>query len=95
MIKFKDILQEIKATAFNHRGSQINRLQFSEIEDYLNEKGINVDNAFNEMADEHEYIYVSNGFINALDRENDPSEWHHYFIKDGSNHFIAKKLRFK
>lgn len=86
--------KDMKSTTFTHRGSTINKLQFSEIEFYLEEKGINVNEAFAMMADENEFVYVSNGFLMGLKEEtNNEGEWHHYFKKDGDS-FEAGKLKF-
>lgn len=75
------------------KGSEINKIAFRDIEDYLEGKAINVNAAFNLLADEKEQIYVSNGFLSGLKNENTPGEWHHYFKKDG-NFFVAYKLKF-
>jgi hypothetical protein len=53
----------------NVKGSRVFKMQFSEIESYLEEKGFNVDQVFNMMADEKEMVYVSNGFLSALKSE--------------------------
>ncbi len=85
----------MKVQKFYSRGSEINKLQFSEIEDYLTEKGLNADEAFNVMADENEYVYVSNGFLRGLTAEsNDAGEWHHFFKKDGDNYLEAGNFAF-
>jgi len=79
----------------NYRGTEINKIQFSEIESYLEEKSMNVDAVFNMIADENEYAYVSNGFIRGLKaEENEPGEWHHYFQKESDGHFVAGKMMF-
>lgn len=86
----------MKIFKFKARATEINKLQFSEIEDYLEEKGLNVNEIFEMIADETEHIYVSNGFISALIAdENETGEWHHYFKKDVDGYFIAGKLKFK
>ena len=78
----------------NVKGSRIFKLQFSEIESYLEEKGMNVDRCFEMMADEKEMVYVSNGFISALKSEiTELGEWHHYFKKDG-NDFESFQMKF-
>lgn len=82
----------MKTFKFNHRGTEINKIQFSEIEMYLEEKGINVHDAFDLMADEKEFVYVSNGFVRCLFNENEIGEWHHFFVKE--NGFEALKLKF-
>jgi len=81
---------------FNHRGTEINKIAFSEIEFDLEGKGLDVDSVFMQIANEKEYIFVSNGFVNALEREENVSanEWHHYFIKESDGHFRAEKLNF-
>jgi hypothetical protein len=84
----------MKTVQFNHRGTTINKVQFSEVEDILEEKGFNVDNCFNNMADENEFIYVSNGFIFGLNNENNDTEWHHFFKKDADGNFEAFKMSF-
>ncbi len=76
------------------RGTEINKIPFFEIEGYIEKKGINVNEAFMLMADDQENVYVSNGFVSGLLRdENEPGEWHHYFKKEG-NYFEAYKLKF-
>jgi hypothetical protein len=85
----------MNAQTINHRGTAINKLQFSEVEDLLENKGINVNEAFNLLADEKEFIYVSNGFITGLKAdEKGENEWHHYFIKDVDGTFTAEKFKF-
>jgi hypothetical protein len=84
----------MKIRKFFHRGTEMNKIAFSEIEDYLLEKGIDADEAFALMADEHEVVYVSNGFVRGLlSDECESGEWHHYFKKE-DNHFVACKLQF-
>ena len=73
----------------------MNKIQFCEIEDYLLEKGIDADEAFALMADEKEFVYVSNGFLRGLTSDtNEFGEWHHYFKKEEDGHFVAGKLEF-
>lgn len=79
---------------FTHRGNTINKIRFSEIEGRLEHKGFYVDKCFELMADEHEVIYVSNGFLRGLSEENEQDEWHHYFKKDASGNFDAFKMPF-
>jgi hypothetical protein len=74
-------------------GTEMNKMQFSEIESYLEDKGINVMEAFSMLADEKEMIYVSNGFVSGLKSDNEIGEWHHFFKKEGG-HFIAGKFKF-
>lgn len=84
----------MKTEKYNIRGTEMNRIQFSEIEDLLSDKGINVNKAFELMADDREFVYVSNGFVRGLNSEiNESGEWHHFFVKDG-NTFEAKKFQF-
>ena len=86
----------MKTFKFFHRGSEINKIQFSEIEDLLLEKGFNIDDLFEIMADEDENIFVSNGFLRGLNAsENEEGEYHHYFKKDKYGSFDAFKLNFK
>lgn len=85
----------MKAQKYTIRGTEINKLQFSEIECYLEEKGMNVNEVFAQIADENEIIYVSNGFIRGLKEENEAGEWHHYFKKDADGNFDAGKLKFQ
>lgn len=85
----------MKTVKYNIRGTEMNKMQFSEVESYLEEKGINVNEAFSLMADEKEFIYVSNGFVAGLLKdENENGEWHHFFKKDIDGHFEAGKLQF-
>ncbi len=85
----------MNAQKLHIRGTEMNKMQFSEIEDYLTEIGINVNEAFELMADEKEFVYVSNGFVNGLKKEeNEKGEWHHFFKKDQDGNFEAGKLKF-
>ena len=84
----------MKAIQFNHRGTTINKIQFSEIESILEDKGFNVDSCFNAMADENEFIYVSNGFVSGLNNDNNDEEWHHFFKKDNDGSFEAFRMSF-
>jgi|DEB19_MinimDraft_2_1074335.scaffolds.fasta_scaffold63638_1 hypothetical protein len=85
----------MKALKYNIRGTEINKIQFSEIESYLEEKGLNSDAVFAMIADENEFIYVSNGFVKGLQKEeNEAGEWHHFFKKDIDGDFIAGKMNF-
>lgn len=85
----------MKIQKFNHRGTEINKISFSEIEFDLEQKGINANEAFSVMADDDENVFVSNGFVRGLKSvENEIGEWHHYFIKESEGHYIAEKLKF-
>lgn len=85
----------MKIQKLNIRGTEMNKIRFAEIESYLEERGLDVNSAFAQMADENEFVYVSNGFINGLVRdEKQDGEWHHFFKKDTEGHFIAGKLQF-
>lgn len=85
----------MKTEKYNIRGTEMNKIQFSEIEDLLSDKGIDVDNAFNLMADDREFVYVSNGFIRGINAEiNDSGEWHHFFKKESDGSFRAGKFQF-
>jgi hypothetical protein len=85
----------MKTQKLNIRGTEINKISFSEIELSLEEKGLNVDHIFVLLADQSEFVYVSNGFLRGLNStENEVGEWHHYFTKDIDGHFIAGKLNF-
>jgi hypothetical protein len=84
----------MKTEKYNIRGTEVNKIQFSEIESYLEEKGMNVNNVFNQIADEKEFVYVSNGFVSGLTNNNEPGEWHHYFAKCSDGSFEAGKLYF-
>jgi hypothetical protein len=85
----------MKAQIINIRGTQMNKMQFSEIEFDLEEKGMNVNEVFEMCADENEFVYVSNGFLNGLRKEtNDLHEWHHFFKKELDGTFVAGKLYF-
>ena len=86
----------MKSQKYNIRGTEMNKMQFSEIEDYLEEKGLNVNEIFEMIADEKEFIYVSNGFVRGLTAtENEIGEWHHYFQKEEDGNFVAGKMKFK
>jgi len=85
----------MKLIKYNIRGTEMNKMQFSEIESYLEGKGLNVDDVFEKIADEKEFIYVSNGFLKGLIAdENEVGEWHHFFKKEEGGNFVAGKLQF-
>ena len=85
----------MKIQKINIRGTEMNKVQFSEIEDYLLEKNLNVNEAFNLLADDKEFIYVSNGFIRGLElKENEIGEWHHFFKKNDDNSFNGCTYKF-
>ena len=86
----------MKTIKYNIRGTEMNKIQFSEIEFFLEEKGLNVNEVFEKIADEKEFIYVSNGFVRGLtSEENEIGEWHHFFKKEIDGNFVAGKLQFK
>lgn len=88
-------IEIVKIEKYNIRGTEINKMQFSEIEYYLEKKGFNVNKVFQEIADEKEFIYISNGFLRGLTAdENEIGEWHHFFKKENDGHFVAGKLQF-
>jgi hypothetical protein len=85
----------MNAQKYNIRGTEMNKIQFSEIESYLEDKELNVNEIFEQIADEKEYVYVSNGFVKGLLNENNEvGEWHHFFKKDLDGDFVAGKLQF-
>ena len=85
----------MEVTKIYHRGTEINKIQFSEIEYLLEEKNIDVMDAFEQMADSKEFVYISNGFLTGLNAdEADFNEWHHFFKKDADGNFEADKFYF-
>ena len=83
----------MKTQKIFYKSTEINKIAFSEIESYLEEKGHDVMKAFMLLADENEFVYVSNGFVRGLTRtENEAGEYHHYFIKDGKDYTANKYL---
>jgi hypothetical protein len=56
----------MKTQKLNIRGTEVNKIQFSDIEFSLEEKGLNVNFIFSLIADENEFVYVSNGFLRAI-----------------------------
>lgn len=79
----------------NIRGTEMNKMQFSEIDYLLEKKGLDVNEVFNMIADDKEMVYVSNGFLSGLNaEENEIGEWHHYFKKSEDGSFEAGKLKF-
>lgn len=75
----------------NYRGTSINKVHISDVQDELENKGLNINELFGE---EDDYCYVSCGFMRGLcASENTPGEWHHYFKKDGAD-FSAFKMNF-
>ena len=85
----------MNAQKYNIRGTEMNKMPFSEIESYLEEKCLDVMSIFMQIADDNEYVYVSNGFVRGLREENNEvGEWHHYFKKESDGNFIAGKLNF-
>lgn len=84
-------LKVMKVQKIFHRGTEINKMQFSEAEHSLECMGIDLNEAFDKMADEKEYIYISNGFLASLKREVvEQGEWHHFFF---GNDFKASKFK--
>jgi len=84
----------MKTETYNIRGTRMNKMQFSEIVSYLEDKGLSIDAIFDTIADEKEFIYVSDGFVKGLLNENEIGEWHHYFKKLEDGNFEAGKLKF-
>ena len=86
----------MKIEKYNIRGTEINKIAFSEIEFDLQSKGLNIDKIFNLIADQDsEMVYVSNGFVNGLNADvNDSGEWHHFFKKESDGSFTAGKMNF-
>ena len=85
----------MKIQKINIRGTEVNKISFLDIEFSLEEKGLNVDLIFSQIADQNEFVYVSNGFLRGLNyTENEVGEWHHYFTKDTDGHLIAGKINF-
>lgn len=86
----------MKVQKYNIRGTEMNKLQFSEIEELLIAKNFSVQEVFETIADENEFIYVSNGFLRGLTSEtNEIGEWHHFFKKEADGTFTAGKLSFQ
>lgn len=82
---------------FFNNGSTFNKVQFSEIEFDLDKLNLNINECFILMADEKEFVYVSDGFLTGLRKDIDEiesGEWHHYFKKDENGNFDAFKLNF-
>lgn len=78
-----------------HRGTEINKVFFYDVEELLESIGLDSNEVYNLLADENEFIYVSNGFCAALKNEEiQNGEWHHYFTKDENGQFEANKLYF-
>lgn len=93
-MKLRRKQKDMATQTFFHRGTEVNKIAFSDIEDDLEEKGFNVDECFSLMADEKEFVYVSNGFLRGLRSDvNDAGEWHHYFKREDGD-FSAFKLQF-
>lgn len=66
-----------------HRGTEINKIE----------------NEFPKLFGYDDFIYVSNGFLNATQRGLTPTsdvnhEFHHYFVKDPEYGFKAQKIYF-
>lgn len=86
----------MKIEKYNIRGTEMNKIAFSEIEFDLEAKGLDIDEAFELLADEKtEHVYVSNGFVRGLNAEvNEEGEWHHFFKKGEDGNFTAGKMQF-
>ena len=85
----------MNAQKYNIRGTEMNKMPFSEIESYLEEKGLDVMAIFMQIADDSEFVYVSNGFVSGLRADqNEVGEWHHFFKKESDGNFTAGKLNF-
>lgn len=79
----------------NIRGTEMNKVDFSDIEEMLENKGINILEANALMADDNDKVFVSNGFLSGLKNETtEVNEWHHYFVKQEDGTFEASKLNF-
>jgi hypothetical protein len=86
----------MKIEKYNIRGTEMNKIAFSEIEFDLETKGFDINKAFEQLADENtEYVFVSNGFVNGLNKDfNEAGEWHHFFKKENDGTFTAGKFYF-
>ena len=58
----------MKIQKYNIRGAEMNKMQFSEIEDYLEEKGLNVNEIFEMIADEKNLSMLVTGLLAGLGR---------------------------
>lgn len=79
----------------NYRGTEINKINFYDLEDLLEQKGLYKKVFNNCLNEENDCVYISNGFLLGLNQEEvTPNEWHHYFIKNEDNSFECEKLKF-
>lgn len=82
----------MKTQTIYSRGTQINKIAFSEIEDYIVDLGLNANEVSDALCGDGDFAYVSSGFLRGL-KGAEQGEWHHYFVKaDGE--FEARKLNF-
>lgn len=80
-----------------NRGTEINKVYFYDVEDLFENLSIDSNQVYNLLADENEFIYISNGFCNALKNSSEDiqnGEWHHYFTKEEDGSFQANKFYF-
>jgi hypothetical protein len=85
----------MKTEKINYRGTEINKIDFYELEDFLEEKGLYKKVFNNCLNEENGCVYISNGFLLGLKtEENTPNEWHHYFVKQLDGSFECEKLNF-
>ncbi|CAB4153424.1 hypothetical protein UFOVP622_36 [uncultured Caudovirales phage] len=85
----------MKTEKINYKGTEINKVNFYELEELLEEKGIYKKVFNNCLNEENDCVYISNGFLLGLTtEENTPNEWHHYFIKQLDGSFECEKLNF-
>jgi hypothetical protein len=80
-----------------YKGTEINKISLCDFDVIikLEEKGFNVMDVMMLIADDNNNAYVSNGFIRGLMLdENEPNEWHHYFVKHEDGSFEAEKMYF-
>ena len=85
----------MKAEKIYYRGTEINKINFYDLEDLLEEKGLYKKVFNNCLNEENDCVYVSNGFLLGLNQEEIAHhEWHHYFIKNEDGSFECEKLQF-
>jgi hypothetical protein len=84
-------------TTIYHKNTTINKIHFEDLSDMMADKGLNhsaIQGVLNTICGDDDYAYVSNGFLRGMSSDEiEMQEWHHYFIKDGSE-FSAGKLNF-
>lgn len=86
----------LSKTTISNRGTSIIKLWICDkVEEMLENINISPRQLEDQIGDGNGYIYISNGFLSALEYGSvEEREWHHYFKKDEDGNFYAGKYCF-